>query len=45
MPSFNAIRRAQVSVLASLVEPMGMIQEQEKPLAAEHGGTFYDPKP
>jgi len=35
MPSFNAMRGAQVSVLASLVEPMDRIQKQEKPLAAE----------
>jgi len=35
MPSINAMKQAQVSVLASLVEPMGVIQKQEKPLAAQ----------
>ena len=34
MPSINAIKQAQVSVLASLVEPMGMIKRQKKPRAA-----------
>jgi len=35
MPSFDAIRQAQVALLASLVEPMGMIKKQESTPATE----------